>query len=180
MAARSPQRWFAFLRAINVGKRRVAMERLASIFHDLDLERAETFIASGNVVFETKPVDEAKLVRRIEQALATGLGFHSDTFLRTRPQLAEILTTRPFGASPDGVVYVGFLADEPSSAASKAIAALSGDSDQFAVVGREIYWLAREGMGQSTMSGAKLEKTLGMPTTFRNVNTLERLLLKYP
>ena len=177
--ARTAQRWFAFLRAINVGKRRVAMERLASIFHDLDFDAVETFIASGNVVFETGVKDEAKLARRIEQALEAGFGFESDTFLRTRAQLVDIAATRPF-PTPDGVVYVGFLADEPSSAASKAIAMLSNDIDEFAVVGREIWWLGRKGMGQSTMTGGKLEKTLGMPTTFRGLNTIERLLAKYP
>ena len=177
--AEQSQRWFAFLRAINVGKRRVAMDRLASIFHDLDFDRVETFIASGNVVFETSMKDEAKLVRRIESALDAALGFRSDTFLRTREQLADVAATRPF-PNQDAVVYVGFLADEPSSAASKAIAGLSNDVDQFAVVGREIWWLARNGMGRSTMSGAKLEKTLGMPTTFRGLHTLERLLAKYP
>ena len=178
MAART-ERWFAFLRAINVGKRRVAMERLAAIFHDLDFARVETFIASGNVVFESGVRDERKLARLIEQALEAALGFHSDTFLRTRDQLAEVAATRPF-PTQDAVVYVGFLRDEPSPAAAQAIAALSTDLDEFAVVGREIYWLARKGMGQSTMSGAKLEKTLGMPTTFRGLNTVERLLAKYP
>lgn len=172
-------RRFAFLRAINVGGRRVKMERLAAAFHDLELDAAETFIASGNVVFESKEKDEAKLVRRIEAGLEAALGFRSDTFLRTRPELAEIAATKPFGSAPDGTVYVGFLTLEPSLQAARAATALSNDNDVLAVIGREAWWLARTGMGQSTLSGARVEKALGLPTTFRNLNTIDRLLEKY-
>lgn len=172
-------RRFAFLRAINVGGRTVKMERLAAIFHDLDFDGVETFIASGNVVFGSKTKDEAKLVRRIEAALEAALGFRSDAFLRTREELAAIASTKPFGASPDGTVYVGFMATEPSHAAAQAVGRLSNDVDLLAVVGREVWWLARQGMGRATVSGAKLEKALGMPTTLRNLNTIDRLLAKY-
>ena len=155
------------------------MDRLAAIFHDLDLAAVETFIASGNVVFESKEKDEAKLVRRVEKALEAALGFRSDTFLRRREELAAIAVTTPFGAAPDGTIYVGFLSIEPSQAAAKAVGALSNDDDVLAVVGREVWWQARAGMGRSAVSGAKVEKALGMPTTFRNRNTIERLLAKY-
>ena len=174
------RRWFAFLRAINVGGRTVKMERLAAIFHDLDFDAVETFIASGNVVFETGDTGEAELARRIEGALEAALGFRSDTFLRTRDELAAIAVTRPFGAEPDGTVYVGFLSIEPSLSAARAVGALSNDVDVLAVVGREVWWLGRKGMGRSTVSGARLEKALGMPTTLRNLNTIDRLLAKYP
>ena len=148
------RRWFAFLRAINVGGRTVKMERLAAIFHDLDFARVETFIASGNVVFESKSRDDAALARRIERAIEAALGFHSATFLRTRDELAAIAETRPFGASPDGTIYVGFLAAEPAPAARDAVARLSDDVDEFAVVGREVWWLGRKGMGRSKVSPA--------------------------
>ncbi|HEX6640155.1 MAG TPA: DUF1697 domain-containing protein, partial [Thermoanaerobaculia bacterium] len=119
-------------------------------------------------------------VARIETAIEAALGFHSATFLRTRDELAAIAATKPFGAEPDGTVYVGFMAGEPSPAALDAVARLSNDVDHFAVVGREVWWLARKGMGQSSVSPAKLEKALGMATTTRNLNTIDRLLAKYP
>ena len=178
-SGRAARRWFAFLRAINVGGRTVKMERLASIFHDLDFGAVETFIASGNVVFEESAADEKELVQRIEAALVDALGFRSETFLRTRDELSAIARTQPFGAQPDGTVYVGLLALEPSPAAANAVGALSNDVDVLAVVGREVWWLARKGMGRSTVTGAKLEKALGMPTTLRNLNTIDRLLVKY-
>jgi uncharacterized protein (DUF1697 family) len=54
------------------------------------------------------------------------------------------------------------------------------DIDDFRVIGREVYWLCRTRFSDSGFSGAKLEKSLGMKTTLRNTNTVERLAAKYP
>ena len=47
-------RLFAFLRAINVGGRTVKMERLRREFEFLGFSGVDTFIASGNVIFEAR------------------------------------------------------------------------------------------------------------------------------
>jgi uncharacterized protein (DUF1697 family) len=52
--------------------------------------------------------------------------------------------------------------------------------DDFHVHGREVYWLCRQKMSESAFSGALLEKTIGMPATMRNANTVKRLAAKYP
>lgn len=173
------KRRFAFLRAINVGGRTVKMDRLAALFRALELDDVETFIASGNVVFEAKEKDAAKLERRIEAHLGEALGYEVATFLRTREALATIAGTHPFGEDPGGTVYVGFLPREPAAEAAQALVAFGNDVDEFAIVGREAWWLARKGMGKSTFSGARAERTLGMPATFRNTNTIVRLLARY-
>lgn len=178
-------RWFIFLRAINVGGRRVTMDRLRAIFEELGFQATETFIASGNVVLESGAQDDAAgfaaaLERRIEAHLRDRLSYDVDTFVRTRAELAAIAAARPFGPEPGGPVYVGFLGAAPAAAARDALLALGNPIDDFRVEGREVYWLARNGMGQSTFSGARLERTLGLPTTMRNLNTIERLLMKYP
>ena len=47
-------RYITFLRAINVGGHTVKMDRLREIFESLGFANVETFIASGNVVFERR------------------------------------------------------------------------------------------------------------------------------
>ncbi|MGH7483915.1 MAG: DUF1697 domain-containing protein, partial [Longimicrobiales bacterium] len=82
-------RCFAFLRAINVGGRTVRMAALRELFDALGLERVETFIASGNVVFDVEgQEDPSALERRIEERLRRELGYEVATFLRARPELA--------------------------------------------------------------------------------------------
>lgn len=179
MTRATRHRWFAFLRAINVGGRTVKMERLAALFRELGLEDVETFIASGNVVFRSREKDAAKLERGLEAHLREGLGYDVATFLRTRAELAAIAGRHPFGEDPGGTVYVGFLERAPDAAAARTLSALGNGVDEFDVVGREVYWLARKGLGRSTFSGARLERTLGMATTLRNLNTVTRLLARH-
>ncbi len=46
-------KYVAFLRAVNVGGRLVKMDVLRGIFEKLGLTEVSTFIASGNVIFES-------------------------------------------------------------------------------------------------------------------------------
>jgi uncharacterized protein (DUF1697 family) len=46
------ERYVAFLRGINLGRRRATNEGLAAIFGGLGLTNVKTLIASGNVVFD--------------------------------------------------------------------------------------------------------------------------------
>lgn len=173
------KRWFAFLRAINVGGRTVKMDRLRAHFEELGFGGVETFIASGNVVFEASRGTAPALEKRIGDALREALGYDVETFLRSRAELAAIAHAAPFGREPAGTVYIGFLRAEPAAAARDTLMAFGNEVDEFRLIGREVYWLARKGMSRTTFSGARLERTLGMTTTLRNTNTIERLLRKY-
>jgi len=71
-------RYVAFLRGINLGKRRVKMHTLRKCFQDLGLEGADTFIASGNVVFDHRGHADRSL-EAIERHLESALGFEVST-----------------------------------------------------------------------------------------------------
>ena len=60
------------------------------------------------------------------------------------------------------------------------MAALATPNDDLHIHDRELYWLARTRMSDSPITGARLEKALGLPTTLRNVNTVRKLAAKYP
>lgn len=166
----------AFLRAVNVGKRRVSMDRLRQPFLDLGYEDVATFIASGNVIFRATG-KAAALESSIEPALEDALGFPVVTFVRPASDVARVVRDQPFDA-PDDSVHVGFLKKAPAAAARKALDALSNDVDVVTVERRDVYWMASSGMGRATISGASIEKALGQPTTFRSLKMLRRLEAK--
>jgi hypothetical protein len=87
----------AFLRAVNVGGRKVEMARLREVLTGLGLGSARTYIASGNAFFTSPETDRASLVERIEAGLAGAFGFAVPTILRTVPELAAELAASPFG-----------------------------------------------------------------------------------
>ncbi|HEX2202471.1 MAG TPA: DUF1697 domain-containing protein [Longimicrobium sp.] len=173
----APRRYIAFLRAINVGGHTVKMDRLRALFEALGFGGVTTFIASGNVVFETAEADEGALEKKIERHLRESLGYDVATFLRTVDEVAAAAVYAPFpDADLDGAtLYVLFLKSEPGAEARKKVEALATDADSFHLHGRELYWLARKKMGESAISGAVLEKALGMPGTMRNANTVRRM-----
>ncbi|HEX7078001.1 MAG TPA: DUF1697 domain-containing protein [Candidatus Eisenbacteria bacterium] len=174
-------RYVAFLRSINVGGHTVTMAALRHHFESLGLAGVETFIASGNVLFDASTKSPGALEVKIERALRATLGYEVATFLRSLDEVAAIARHEPFPRMPPGAgLYVAFTAAAPKAAARAAILSRRSDIDDFHVRGREIYWLCRGRSSDSEFSGAFLEKLLGGPATIRNVNTVRRLAAKYP
>src|SRR5438093_11101582 len=95
-------RFIAFLRAINVGGHTVKMDDLRRLFESLGCSNPETFIASGNVIFESPVEDVRTLEKSIERHLRTALGYEVATFIRTAPELADIAKFQPFPAELAG------------------------------------------------------------------------------
>ena len=178
-----PAKYIAFLRAINVGGHTVKMDALRRLFEGLGLVKVETFIASGNVIFESTTKNIPALAQKIEAHLQAALGYPVATFIRTPAELAAIVLYQPFTASVPNAqahsLYIGFLANQPAEAAHQKLMTFASDIDHFHIQGREVYWLCQKTMGQSEFSGARLEKALGLPATLRNVTTVKKLAAKY-
>ncbi|MDP3676026.1 MAG: DUF1697 domain-containing protein [Novosphingobium sp.] len=175
-------RSIAFLRAINVGGHTVKMYRLRQLFESLGFSSVETFIASGNVVFEAPSQDAAALESRIEKRLLEALGYEVATFIRTDAELAAIASYKPFRRSQlDGAVAlnIGFLKDKLDNRSKRKLMALRTDIDDFDVHDRELHWLCRKRQSDSTLSNVVFEKALGQRATFRGVNTVRRMAAQY-
>ena len=176
------QRYVAFLRALNVGGHTVKMDHLRSLFEALGFERVESFIASGNIIFDAPSKDEAALEKRIEQHLQASLGYAVATFLRTPDEVAAAADFRPFpGADPvpEGhSLNVIFLKSEPGKEAREKVEALRTEYDGLRVHGRELYWWAHGRSSDSPIKPGAFEKAVG-PGTSRNVTTVRKLAQKY-
>ncbi len=176
-------KYVAFLRAINVGGHTVKMDHLRSLFEGLKFSNVETFIASGNVIFDAQTSDAKALESKIEKHLEQQLGYEVMTFVRSVEELKEIATYKAFSekelSQQTNTLYVGFLATTPTKEVKERMAELCSKIDVFHLNGREIYWLYRRDAGESKYYGALLEKALGMKSTLRNVNTIQRLTKKY-
>jgi uncharacterized protein (DUF1697 family) len=175
-------KFLAFLRAINVGGHTVKMDHLRSLFEGLGFSNVETFIASGNVIFDSPSRNSKSLEKKIESALQTALGYEVTTFVRSLKELSEIAAYQPFAetdVTAAHAVYVGFIAESPSEVAKQKLLSLSTKDDEFHLNGREIYWLCRTKFSDSKISGTLVAKALGMPATLRNATTIKKLAAKY-
>src|SRR5512143_2434247 len=116
----------AFLRAINVGGHTVEMAKLKRLFEQLAFSGVETFIASGNVIFEAPGQASAALEKRIAAHLEKSLGYEVVTFLRTPGELAGVLSHRAFPKARAGsTLHIGFLGAPPGAAAKRQVLALA-------------------------------------------------------
>jgi uncharacterized protein (DUF1697 family) len=176
-------KYIAFLRAVNVGGHIVKMDHLRQLFEALGFSNVETFIASGNVIFDSTSKSTKTLERKIESLLRETFGYQVATFIRSTSELANIAEYKPFADSElnaDGnTLYIAFTADEPSTESKRKLLTFTTEVDDFQVFGREVYWLSRKKISESKFSGAQLERTLGMPASLRNANTVKRLATKY-
>ncbi len=176
-------RFIAFLRAINVGGgRTVKMESLRQVFESLAFSGVETFIASGNVVFETTTKSTKALEKKIEKSLREALGYEVSTFVRTETELAEIVDYKPFPQSEMDAadeVNIIFLKDSLDEASTQDVMALRTATDAFHIHGREIHWLRRKKQDTSTFSTIPLATALGRPFTIRSAETVKRIAVNY-
>src|SRR5688572_16006686 len=157
------------------------MADLRRVFEKLGLKGVETFIASGNVVFESDVSDLRRLELALEDRLRKSLGYEVTTFVRTEEELAALAKYEPFRKShlkDTTALNVGFLVAPPSPAAKKLIAAFKSDVDDFEVRGREVYWLSQARQSDSKFNNVRFEKALNVRATWRGINTVRRLAAK--
>jgi uncharacterized protein (DUF1697 family) len=176
-------RYIGFLRAINITGRTIKMERLRELIAALGFDNVATFIASGNIIFDTAESDSEALEAQIEDHLRETLGYEVITFLRTPAEVAAIAAREPFDpdeAAEAFATMVAFLKAPPTEAARQKLMGYRSASDDFHVHGREVYWLRRSQVSERNFAIAGLEKALSLPATIRGMNTVRRLAAKYP
>jgi uncharacterized protein (DUF1697 family) len=175
-------RYIAFLRAINVGGHTVKMNYLSELFAGLGFANIETFIASGNVLFDAPSKNAKALEKKIETHLADALGYEVATFIRTTDEVTAVSTYVPFAPEPPTVkatLYVAFLKEALSAELQAKVMAFTTPVDAFHLNNRELYWLCRVSSQESKFSAAALERAIKLPVTFRNMNTPQRIAAKF-
>jgi len=119
------------------------MNRLRKLFESLGLSNAETFIASGDVVFDTPAESAETLEENIERHLRESLGYEVATFIRSTSELADIAHYQLFATSePDeegNSLYIAFLPAQPDDEAQQRLLTFRTEIDDFHVLERGIY-----------------------------------------
>ena len=175
------QRYITFLRGFSAGHTPPEMWHLRSLFTGLGFSNVETYLESGNVIFDTAPFGIVPLFEaQISRYLTKSLGGDVDAFIRTPDELAQIVAYEPFPyEDTSGSLFVVLLHEPPSDRVRRGVRFSSTTTDEFRVNGREVYWLRRQ-PGEPTASvRPSLAYTLGAPMTVRTMNTLRKLVANY-
>jgi uncharacterized protein (DUF1697 family) len=170
------EKYIAFLRGINLGKRRVKNDQLVQVFTALGFREIKVLIASGNVVFTTDDSDEIRVTSTVEAALQDALGFKIDTMLRTADEIRAMLTADPFAEitmTKATRLYVTLLAEPTTSTLPLPYATDDGNFRILSRTDREVYSVLTVADGGRTVDlMAIIEKEYGKRATTRNWNTI--------
>ena len=173
------QKYVAFLRAINVGGTKIIkMDDLKRMFTSFGLANVQTYIATGNIIFETKAA--ANLEAKLESQLETALGYKVEIFLRTMQEVTQIASHPPFTPQAAETLHVVFLRKSQGvdKKSEQDLLSLKSEADDYAVNGSEVYNLRRD-KDASIFSNNLIEKLLKAPATTRNWNTICKIAEKY-
>ena len=161
-------RYIALLRAVNVGGTgKLPMADLRAICRDAGFTRVETYIASGNVIFESKGA-ASKVKAELEARLLAYVKKPIGVVLRTAAEMAAVLKANPFSKAQPKFTYAIFLDERPPRDALDH--AVGQNDEEMRLVDREIFVHYPSGMGRS-----KLRIPAAKTGTARNMNTIAKL-----
>ena len=160
--------YIALLRAVNVGGTgKLPMTELKSICEACGFTKVKTYIASGNVVFQS-PKSEAQIKKALEAGLATYAGKPVGVLVRTAVEMAAVAAANPYPEAPKNRTVAIFLDAPPPADAIEA--AVNRTTEQLRPGLREIYVYYPDNMGES-----RLRIPAAKTGTARNINTVTKL-----
>ena len=162
------QAFIALLRAVNVmGTGKLPMTELKALCEKAGFRSVRTYIASGNVVFQSSK-SETKVKTVLEAAITAYTGKPACVLIRTAAEMAAVHAANPFPKMPNHHTLAIFL-DAPLP--TDALDAVSGKVNELVSLGqREIYVYYADGVGES-----KLKIPAAKNGTARNMNTVAKL-----
>jgi uncharacterized protein (DUF1697 family) len=162
------------LRGINVGGHaRLPMAALREICAGLGWEKVETYIQSGNFVFEAEGREAT-----LEAALEAALPLRVPVLVRAAPAWRRLVAANPFAAEAQDEaqrVLTGLSKRPPAAGAAAAIEAKAAAGERVLEAGGALWFHYPEGVGTSKLTPALIDRAAGSPVTARNWRTLQKL-----
>ena len=174
-------RYVALFSSMNVGSNRLTMAELRHALEREDFDDVETVVASGNVLFEHKERPSDGLAEKLAYIVSERFEFSSMVAVRSRDEIAAAIVDNPFGADgQENLVHTLFLEHQPDPADFEQMREDYAERgpERLALGDRAIYIDYVDGVGQSKLTNAFMERRLGCRGTARNLRSLARILEK--
>lgn len=167
--------FISILRGINVsGQKKIKMADLKNLYEDLGFKNVQTYIQSGNVVFEYKEVTISELQQMIFDTIHKHYGFEVPNLILSPIAIETALKKNPF--KDIDKMYFTFLAETPTKENIEKLYTYSFDEEYYELIGKVVYFHCPNGAGRAKMSNNFFENKLKVMATSRNLNTTKKLL----
>jgi uncharacterized protein (DUF1697 family) len=175
------QTYITFLRGVNMtGHNTIKMNELSALFTSLGYSDVETYIQSGNVIFNVSDDNSSSaLSENIESAILKRFKYTVPAIIRTYKELKELCLFNPFinelNFDPSKMAIL-FLHEEPSDNQINKVAGIDYPPDKFKIIGKEIFLYCPNGFGKTKLYTNFFEKKMSVTGTARNWKTITTLL----
>jgi len=160
------------LRGINVsGQKKIRMADLKSLYETLGLNNVQTYLQSGNVIFDSEELDTQILRDSIEEQIENSFGFSVPVLIHNGDYFQRLIGSKHFmkerSENPSRVM-VTFLFTSPEQSKLMELDVPENDTCEFVIADQEIFLSCPDGYGRSKLSNNFFEKKLGVVATSRN------------
>lgn len=175
--------YVALLRAVNLGPhQRILMTDLRAVGEKCGWSKLSTVAQTGNLLFEAKAKRVALLEQELEAGLTEAFGITTPVLVRSESEWRAALDANPFprqAKSDPSHLVIMVLKAKASAAALAALRAAIVGRERVELVGQQLYAVYPDGIGQSKLTSALIERKLGVTGTARNWNTAQKVLAAF-
>ncbi|MBN1790586.1 MAG: DUF1697 domain-containing protein [Bacteroidales bacterium] len=172
--------YISILRGINVsGQKNIKMDALKEVYEDLHFTNVQTYIQSGNVVFQCDKSEQKDLALRISQLLQKKFGFNIPVIVLEIAELKSIIRSNPYQNDPSRDIshlHVTFLASGPEPFDINTIDPYKSPNEELTLTEKAVYLYCPYGYGKTKLTNAFFENKLKTGATTRNWRTTTELL----
>ena len=169
--------YIALLRGINVsGQKKIPMAELRELLSKLGLKNVQTYIQSGNVIFESKEINVTVLENNIQKAIMVHFGFEVPILIKTPIGLQQIFDDCPFPEDKKVNSYFTMLYTIPDKILIEEVSKTSYPNEEFIITNDCIYFYCSIGYGKAKYNNNFFERKLKTTATARNYKTMVKLI----
>ncbi|RUA15069.1 MAG: DUF1697 domain-containing protein [Flavobacteriia bacterium] len=169
--------YITLLRGINVsGQKMIKMTELRESLEQIGFHKVQTYIQSGNIIFETDIAGKEKIQDVVHAGILKDFGFEVPTLTLSRAEIEEILRSNPFAGEEGDKLYFVLLKNPPEKSLVDQFNGLQFENEDFHITNDCVYLLCKKGYGNAKLSNNLIERKLKVEATTRNLKTMQKLL----
>jgi len=172
--------YISMLRGINVGgHKKIKMDILKQLYAELGYTNVQTYIQSGNVIFQRQDINTVNLAKSIANQILEVTGLEVPVLVLKLDEMKRIIENSPFvfdSSKNPTSFHVTFLSEIPDTISFEKIKSTDFGADQFELLDKVIYVYCPTGYGKTKLTNTFFENKLKVTATCRNWKTVNELV----
>ncbi len=174
--------YVVFLRAVNVGGRKLAMADARKVLEDNGFTDVESHIQTGNFLVTTPMRSLGKVEQAVGEVLGEHAGYDIVAIARRPAELTALVgavDAVPVSLEGEQSRYVSFCASAPPAAKAAELDGWDAPGERAHVMGKDVLLEFALPFHTAKLTGPRIEKVLGVAGTARNMTVVRALAQKW-